>query len=122
MSPIAEHEARCPGLACFELLGRKWTAQIVWSLLDGPRRFSALLESVEGVSDKMLTRRLSELEQARIVTRTYHAEIPPRVEYALTPAGSELCGVIVEMERWSHRFASLPASAGSSVASEKSDA
>ncbi|MBI4172004.1 MAG: helix-turn-helix transcriptional regulator [Actinobacteria bacterium] len=118
---MAEHEARCPGLACFELLGRKWTAQIVWSLLDGPRRFSTLLESVEGVSDKMLTRRLSELEQAGIVTRTYHAEIPPRVEYELTPAGFALREVIVEMERWSHRFASLPGLAGSSVASEAAD-
>jgi DNA-binding HxlR family transcriptional regulator len=97
---IDAHES-CPGLACFELLGRKWTPQIVWALLDGPKRFSALLELVGGLSDKMLSRRLSELEEAGIVTRTQYAEIPPRVEYALTPAGTALRRVIVEMERWS---------------------
>ncbi len=97
-------EDRCPGLACFELLARKWTPQIVWALLEGPQRFSALLERVEGVSDKMLTRRLVELEQATVDTRTQYAEIPPRVEYALTPAGLALRGVILEMEQWSRRF------------------
>ncbi len=91
----------CPGLACFELLGRKWTPQIVWALLDGPRRFSSLLVAVSGLSDKMLTRRLVELEEAGIVTRAQYAEIPPRVEYALTPAGFALRQVIVEMEHWS---------------------
>jgi DNA-binding HxlR family transcriptional regulator len=95
----------CPGLACFELLGRKWTAQIVWVLLDGPRRFSSLLEAVPGLSDKMLTRRLDELAALGIVTRTQFAEIPPRVEYALSPAGLALRGVIVEMERWSGEHA-----------------
>ncbi|HZR91347.1 MAG TPA: helix-turn-helix domain-containing protein [Gaiellaceae bacterium] len=99
-------DASCPGHACFELLGRKWTAQIVWALLDGPRRFSVLLGAVTGVSDKMLKRRLNELEAAGIVTRTQHAEIPPRVEYALTPAGLALESVIVEMERWSRDHAS----------------
>ena len=99
-------EERCPGLACFELLGRKWTAQIVWALLDGPRRFSSLLEAVAGVSDKMLTRRLGELEEAGIVTRTYHTEIPPRVEYELTNAGHALRSVVAEMERWSREYVS----------------
>lgn len=101
-------EERCPGLACFELLGRKWTAQIVWALLEGPLRFSVLLEAVAGLSDKMLTRRLGELEQAGIVTRTYHAEIPPRVEYELTRAGLALHSVIAEMEQWSRDFSSAP--------------
>lgn len=98
---------RCPGLACFELLGQKWTAQIVWALLDGPLRFSALLDAVEGVSDKMLTRRLSQLEQAGVLTRTQYAQIPPRVDYALTPAGLALRKVITEMERWSREHAAV---------------
>jgi len=100
----------CPGLACFELLGRKWTTQIVWALLSGPRRFSALLEAVPGVSDKMLARRLGELEGLGILTRTQYAEIPPRVEYTLTPAGLALRRVIAEMERWSgeHAGAGVP--------------
>lgn len=77
----------------------------MWALLDGPRRFSALLEAVGGVSDKMLKRRLDELERAGIVTRTHYPEIPPRVEYALTPAGLALRRVIAEMERWSREQA-----------------
>jgi DNA-binding HxlR family transcriptional regulator len=98
---MADPGPHCPGLACFELLGRKWTPQIVWALLEGPRRFSSLLAAVPGLSDKMLTRRLSELEAAGIVTRAQYAEIPPRVEYALTPTGIALRRVIAEMERWS---------------------
>jgi DNA-binding HxlR family transcriptional regulator len=109
---LTEHGEACPGLACFELLGRKWTAQIVWALLDGPLRFSTLLETVEGVSDKMLTRRLGQLEQTGVVTRTHYAEIPPRVEYALTPAGLALRGVIAEMEQWSRSFATETAAGG----------
>ncbi len=102
---MTDADANCPGLACFELLGRKWTPQLVWALLDGPRRFSALLVSVPGLSDKMLTRRLAELEAAGVVTRAQYAEIPPRVEYALTAAGTALRQVIVEMEHWSTEHA-----------------
>lgn len=102
---MTDADAYCPGLACFELLGRKWTPQVVWALLDGPRRFSSLLVSVPGLSDKMLTRRLAELEAAGVVSRRQYAEIPPRVEYTLTPAGIALRQVIVEMERWSTEHA-----------------
>jgi len=98
-------DAPCPGRACFELLGRKWTPQIVWALLHGPRRFSDLLASVPGLSDKVLTLRLKELERAGIVSRRQYLEIPPRVEYALTPSGLALQRVIAEMERWSREQA-----------------
>jgi DNA-binding HxlR family transcriptional regulator len=108
---LTGHGDSCPGLACFELLGRKWTPQIVWALLDGPKRFSALLDLVDGLSDKMLTRRLAELEQAGVVTRTHYPQIPPRVEYALTPSGLALQGVITEMEQWSRSFAAQPVAA-----------
>ncbi len=95
---------KCPG-TCFELLGHKWTAQIVRELIAGPRRFSALHTAIPGVSDKVLSRRLAELEWAGIVTRAQYPEIPPRVEYALTRAGLALEGVIAEMECWSRKFA-----------------
>lgn len=103
---MTDDTTRCPGLACFELLASKWTPQIVWALLEGPRRFSVLLAAVPGLSDKMLSRRLTELEAAGVVSRTQYPEIPPRVEYTLTPAGSALRRVIVEMERWSTEHAS----------------
>lgn len=105
MSPEGSASSdECPGRACFELLGRKWTALIVWALGQGPRRFSELMDDVEGVSDRMLARRLKELEAADIVTRSHHPEIPPRVEYALTPKGRGLGPVITAMEGWSSKW------------------
>jgi DNA-binding HxlR family transcriptional regulator len=95
-----------PGRASFELLGRKWTALIVWALGRGPRRFSELMDDFHGVSDRMFARRLKELEAADIVTRTQHPEIPPRVEYTLTRKGGALRPVIEAMERWSSKWES----------------
>lgn len=94
----------CPGAACFELLGRKWTAYLIWALQEGPRRFTQLLEAAPGLSDRVLSARLKELEHAGIVTRRQFEEIPPRVEYALTRSGRALAPVIREMERWGRRW------------------
>jgi len=94
----------CPAAACLELLGRKWTGYILWALQEGPRRFTEILEAVPGITDRVLTLRLRELERAGIVTRRQFREIPPRVEYALTRQGHDLAPVILEMERWSRRW------------------
>lgn len=90
----------CAGAACFELLGKKWTAFIVWGLLDGPKRFTELLEAAPGLRDRVLSHRLKELVAAGIVTRSPYPEVPPRVEYELTDVGKELRPVIEAMERW----------------------
>ena len=94
----------CPGAACFQLLGKKWTTFIVWALLDGPRRFTELLEAAPGLRDRVLSQRLKELEAAGLVTRSQYLEVPPRVEYELTGVGRELRPVIEEMERWGRRW------------------
>jgi len=94
----------CPAEACFELLGQKWTAYIIWALRGGTRRFSELILATPGLSDRMLSVRLKSLEQAGIVTRRQYEQIPPRVEYALTERGRDLAPVIEEMERWSLRW------------------
>ena len=105
MSP---YDADC---AACKLLGHKWTPQIVAVLLSGPTRFGGLHEAIPGLSEKVLSRRLTELETAGIVTRAAYPEIPPRVEYALTRAGRALEGVIAEMDRWSRDVATnLPRS------------
>ncbi len=96
----------CPASACLELLGRKWTGYILWALQDGPRRFTQLLDAVSGITDRVLSLRLKELERAGIVTRRQFREIPPRVVYELTPRGRDLAPVIAEMERWSRRWGS----------------
>jgi DNA-binding HxlR family transcriptional regulator len=86
------------------LLGRKWTAYLVWALIDGPRRFGELRELAPGLTDRMLTVRLRWLEAAHILTRQQYAEIPVRVEYTLTDRGRDLAPVILEMERWGQRW------------------
>lgn len=98
--PAPARDATCPGADCFELLGRRWNAYLVWALLDGPRRFTQLQTAAAGVSDRMLTKRLRELEAAGIVTRQRYNEVPPRVEYTLTDRGQALRPVIQAMERW----------------------
>lgn len=104
--------ASCPGAGCFELLGRRWSAHIIWALLDGPRRFTELLRLTDGLSDRMLTKRLRELEDAGIVTRRRYREIPPRVEYSLTERGKGLRPVIEAMERWGRRWDRHPSARG----------
>jgi DNA-binding HxlR family transcriptional regulator len=104
MGDPAASSRECPGRACFELLGKKWTALIVWALRDGPLRFSELQDEVEGVSPRMLSRRLEELSSLGIVTRRQFGEIPPRVEYSLTDTGRDLRPVIETMEFWSSRW------------------
>ena len=97
---IGRSAEECPGSTCFELLGRRWSAFIVWALLERPRRFIDLLGMIDGVSDRMLTKRLRELEEAGVISRHRYKEIPPRVEYALTAAGQALRPIIQEMELW----------------------
>jgi len=98
--------SNCPGDQCFQLLARRWNAFIIWALLDQPRRFTDLLELIDGVSDRMLIQRLRELEGAGIVSRSRHREVPPRVVYALTDAGQALRPIIEAMEEWGARWAS----------------
>lgn len=94
----------CPGASCFELLGRKWTAYVVWALLDGPRRFTELRDLTPGLTDRMLSVRLRSLMAAGILTRHQYPEMPVRVEYALTDRGQDLGSVVLEMERWGRRW------------------
>ena len=110
----------CPGARCFELLGKKWTAFIVWALLDGPKRFTELAESAPGLRDRVLSHRLKELTAVGIVTRSEYPEVPPRVEYALTDRGRALRPVIRAMERWGRRWLTPPGQSRSVSSSERS--
>lgn len=95
----------CPGIQAFHLLAQRWNTFIIWALLERSRRFTDLLEVIDGVSDRMLTKRLRELEDAGIVSRHRYREVPPRVEYALTDAGHALHPIIDAMEDWSSSWA-----------------
>ena len=86
--------AGCPVSACMEVIGGAWTANIIWYLAGGPRRFSELRVDIPGVSAKMLTARLRELEGRGVVARRVMPTSPPSVEYSLTQLGHELVPAI----------------------------
>jgi DNA-binding HxlR family transcriptional regulator len=89
----------CPMGACMALLGGAWTTNVVWQLSGGPRRFGELLKDIPGISAKMLTARLRELEEKGVLTRQVMASSPPSVEYALTELGAQLVPVIDSIVR-----------------------
>lgn len=93
-----------------ELIGRRWTGAIVAVLLaDGPLRFSELKGEVPGLSDRVLTQRLRELEAEELVERAVHPGPPLRVEYALTSKGVGLEPVVRALESWGQRWMSCGA-------------
>src|SRR5580700_6448018 len=93
-------EEFCPSAATIAAIGGRWKVVILWYLFGGKLRFSELRRKVPGVSQKMLTEQLRELEGHGLVTRTVYAEVPPRVEYAATPLGESLRPVITAMAEW----------------------
>jgi DNA-binding HxlR family transcriptional regulator len=89
-----------------ELIGRRWTGAILRALLSDIRRFSDLTEAIPGLSDRMLSERLKELEAEGIVARLVHAERPVRVEYLLTQKGQALGDVIEAVSSWAETWVS----------------
>ncbi len=81
-------------------VGDKWTLLVVGMLEDQPMRFTSLRHTVPGISQRMLTLTLRHLERDGLVSRTAYAEVPPRVEYALTPLGRRLLPPVVALAKW----------------------
>ena len=94
------YEKNCPSRQVLDRIGDTWSALIVISLADGPRRYTELSRHIEGVSPKMLTQTLRGLERDGLITRTVHALVPPRVDYALTDLGRSLLGLVSALEAW----------------------
>lgn len=84
----------------FDRVGDKWSLLVVRILATGPLRFGALMDAVAGISQRMLTVTLRSLERDGLVSRTVFPEIPPRVEYALTPLGRSLTGPVTALADW----------------------
>ncbi len=90
-----------------ELIGRRWTGAIIRVLLAGPRRFNEILAQIPGISDRLLTERLRELESSEIVLREVETGSPVRVTYGLTEMGRALDVPLAEIGHWAERW--LPA-------------
>lgn len=95
-------EAIVPVTEVLAQIGGKWTVHIVMALGHGPLRFSELLRGIEGVSQKMLTATLRDLEKDGFVTRTVTPTIPPRVDYELTDLGKELRVPLQSISTFAH--------------------
>lgn len=92
----------CPSRDLLNRIGDKWSVLLLGELADGrPHRFAALRDRVQGVSEKMLAQTLRHLEEDGLVSRTVHPEVPPRVEYTLTPLGRTLRSPLAALRRWS---------------------
>lgn len=95
----------CPVDEAAQIIGQKWTLQIVYNLLDcESRRFCELQDALGGVNPSTLSSRLKMLEEAGIVRRLQISAIPPHVEYSLTGMGCELRSVIAEITEWSNAW------------------
>ena len=95
----------CPVARAVRMLDGKWTMLVIRDLLQGTRRFSELRSSLAGISPKTLTDRLRDLESSGLVERIFYQEIPPRVEYRLTPRGRTLEPVIAALAAWGRDIA-----------------
>jgi DNA-binding HxlR family transcriptional regulator len=97
---------RCPAPQVREVLvriGDKWSVLVIGLLGQRGRRFTELLNDVDGISQRMLTVTLRGLERDGLVSRTVHAVVPPRVDYALTPMGRTLLATVTDLARWADR-------------------
>lgn len=101
--PRNEYEA-CPVTAIVRRMGDKWTLLVLAMLRDGPRRFNDLERSIDGISQRMLTRTLRALEDDGIVSRTVFPTNPPSVEYALTAKGRGLMDGLAGLAAWAVKW------------------
>lgn len=94
------YDPTCPTRQVLDRIGDKWTVLVVGALTDGPLRFTQLRHAVGGVAAKVLTQTLRALERDGLITRSVFAEVPPRVEYALTDLGRTLEQPIAAIREW----------------------
>jgi DNA-binding HxlR family transcriptional regulator len=103
--PPAVPAAVCPHFhAAIELIGKRWTGAIVCALTERPMRFGELAKAVPGLSDRLLSQRLRELEEEGLVEREVEAGTPVRVTYSLTAVGADLEPAIGELKNWAKRW------------------
>ncbi len=111
---MKEHVHTCPVDAVLEVVGGKWKMLILWRLMQDQHRYGVLRRAVGGVTDKVLVQQLRQLEADGLVRRTEYAEVPPRVEYALTERGRTLTPLLQQLSDWGEqhladRLADAPA-------------
>lgn len=103
LNPVSRTEISendCPVLTSLKIIGGKWKIPILYTLRNGTMRFNELQKAVPGVTQKMLTQQLRELEKDGLVHRQVYAEVPPRVEYSITPLTRKLEPILCSLCEW----------------------
>jgi DNA-binding HxlR family transcriptional regulator len=95
--------ARCPVDVTLEVIGGRWKTVVLYHLSQGTKRFSELRRSISGITQKMLTQQLRQMAEDGIIHREVYAQVPPKVEYSLTPLGESLKPVVDAMCKWGTR-------------------
>lgn len=96
---------QCSMELTLDLIGGKWKALILWNLRESTLRFSELKRTLPKITQKMLTQQLRELEGSGLVSRFIYTQIPPKVEYSLTPAGKSLLPILETLCQWGLNYA-----------------
>ena len=97
----------CAVATTVQLIGSKWKLLIIRNLRSRPWRFNELKKDLDGISQKVLTDSLRSMEEDGIITRTVYPEVPPRVEYALSPLGESMRPILDAMEQWGNEYKKL---------------
>lgn len=101
MKPAGEgHGAGCPVESTLRVIGGRWKVLILRELFRGTRRFCEMHRAIDGITQKMLTQQLREMENDRIILRKVYPQVPPKVEYSLTPLGKSLERILEDMSAW----------------------
>lgn len=103
--PINYHE--CPIGTAITIIGGKWKIPVLYNLREGTLRFSEIQKALPQVSQKMLTQQLRELERDGLVSRKVYAQIPPKVEYTITPLAKKLEPILDELCMWGSEYQEL---------------
>lgn len=98
-------EYSCPIEITLDIIGGKWKPIIIWHLGQrGTQRFSEVRKRMPSITQKMLTQQLRELENDGVLLRKVYAQVPPKVEYTLTPTGRSLLPLLEQLGRWGQQY------------------
>jgi len=112
MTKKRQADYTCAMEAALTVIGGKWKLKILNQLLNGPIRYSDIKRAAKGITEKMLSQQLRELEEDGIISRKVYPVVPPKVEYTFTELGCELTGIFYALEKWGSNFLTQNTSAG----------